>query len=86
MPLLQIPPVIIKCSTIGPIAKIGKNVRAPMIRITRIVQIENETEAVGRVPELGGIYFFCANDPASASMETAGTNLPIAIAKAPPSV
>jgi hypothetical protein len=57
-----------------------------MIRITKIVQIENETEAVGRVPELGGTFFFCASDPARASIETAGTNLPIAIAKAPPSV
>lgn len=60
--------------------------RAPMIRITRIVQIENVMESVGRVPELGGTFFFSANDPAMASMETAGTNLPINIAKLPVSV
>jgi len=57
-----------------------------MIRITRIVQTENVTESVGRVPELGGTFFFCASDPAMASMETAGTNLPVNIAKLPASV
>ena len=57
-----------------------------MIRITRIVQVANETKAVGRVPELDGTFFFCAIDPAIASTAIAGTNLPINIAMLPPSV
>jgi hypothetical protein len=46
--------------------------------------MENETEAVGRVPELGGTFFFCAIDPAIASIATAGKTYLPTLLKLPP--
>ena len=58
----------IKCSTIGPRASAGKNVRAPTIKTTMTKKIMKSGVCVGSVPWLTGTIFFLESEPAIASV------------------
>src|SRR5207253_2393426 len=78
-----VPAVIARCSTIGPSASAGKNVRPPTIRITPTVSPTNSPPVVGNVPADGGIDFFAASEPAIAIAGTIIQKRPTNIATAP---
>ena len=70
-----------KCSTTGPSANEGKNVRPPTIRIVPTRSPTNSGPSVGKVPEDGGTIFLPASDPAAANMGTIIRKRPISMAK-----
>ncbi len=61
------PCCISRCSAIGPRLSAGKNVSAPMIRITAISKQAKVAPSVGNVPAVTGAIFFGARLPAIAS-------------------
>ena len=63
------------CSAIGPKVNAGKKDSAAISRITARVINPKVAVSVFSVPELSGIYFFCANSPAIATGPIIGMNL-----------
>src|SRR6185312_9340681 len=70
-----------RCSTIGPSDKAGRNVRAPTMMITPTRSATNSGPWVGRVPAEAGICFFRASEPAMASKGRSMKKRPISMAK-----
>src|SRR5262249_42650843 len=79
----SVPAAIASCSTMGPSASAGKNVRPPMITITPTTRPMNSPPVVGKVPAEGGIDFFSASEPAIAMAGVIIQNRPTSIAQAP---
>src|SRR5262249_4050032 len=75
-----VPAFIASCSTIGPSASAGKNVRPPMITITPTTRPTNRPPVVGKVPADGGIDFFSTSEPAMAMAGMIMKNRPASIA------
>src|SRR5262249_28163203 len=62
------PPYSDRCSTTGPRASAGRNVRAPTMITTPINMTTKSGVCVGRVPGPTGTIFFLASEPAMASV------------------
>ena len=75
-----------KCSTTGPSASAGKNVRAPTIRTTPTRRTTKTLEVVLNVPEVAGTAFLAASEPAIASGGDHHGNRPKSIEDAHPEV
>src|SRR5262245_48150617 len=78
-----VPACIASCSTIGPSASAGKNVRPPTIRMTPTKSPTNNAPVVGNVPSDGGTDFFAASEPAMAIVGMIIQKRPTNIAMAP---
>src|SRR5205085_910497 len=73
---------ILSCSTMGPSARDGRNVSAPMMMITPMTSTTNRGVCVGNVPADGGTCFSRTSEPASASVGMIRKNLPNSITMA----
>src|SRR3984893_9284416 len=74
---------IARCSTMGPSASAGKNVRPPTMAITPTTRPTNRPPVVGKVPADGGTDFLAASEPAIAMAGMIIQNRPTNIATAP---
>src|SRR6185312_3046020 len=77
---MRCPARIRKCSTSGPSARAGKNVRAPTITTVPISSPTKSGPVVGSVPVLLATVFFAARLPATASIGMMTRNRPRSIA------
>jgi hypothetical protein len=71
----RMPPCMTRCSTIGPKASAGMNVRAPTMNTVPMSRPTKRGVCVANVPGLTGITFFRANEPAMARTGTTNQNL-----------
>ena len=71
---------MVKCSTIGPNARAGRNVSAPTSTTDPISRATKSGPVVGRVPSPAGMIFLAPSDPAMASTGMATKNRPSHIA------
>ena len=73
------PPFISSCSSIGPSANTGKNVKAPTTSTTITSKITKSTLVLGNAADVIGTFPFLAKAPAIARAGIITANLPISM-------